>query len=187
MLQLVISSLTQPGLSIVTVLRNSIPNQMLIRAAAVLACFTGIVDPLIAFAIIGPEALEQGSAPFVIALIQIVAILLTAVAIFRIGAMFGGQGDFNGALKVSVWYGLVSIIPSVLILIFQASGSGAAPVVQLFVLIWMLFILSSFIKVLHGFQSLFMTALGVIGASFVIGIAILMILASLGILQPGTM
>ena len=187
MLQLAIASLSRPGPSISSVLRYDVPNSALLCAATLLACFTGIVDPLIALFVGGSDVAAAGNAPFLSAAMQLVVILVTAFAVYRVGTLFGGTGDLNGALKVSVWYGVVSIIPSIAFLLFQASGSAFAPIVQFIVLIWMLYTLSSFVQVLHGFESLFMTALGVIGTSFVIGIVSVLVLSALGFIQPGNL
>lgn len=184
MFSLAISSLTQPGPAITQVLRQNFDNATLFLVAALLACITGIMDPVIGLLLARDTAIAAPLPPFVVAGIQMGAIMVTALAAHRIGAMFGGKGNFNGSLKVSVWYGVVSILPSLAILILQATGSGAAPLVQLVVLVWMMFVLSTFIKVLHGFDNLFLTALGVVGASFIIGIVSVLILSAFGLIQP---
>ncbi len=183
MLQLAIKSLTQPRASIAKVLRYDIENALLYQAAIVLACLSGILDPVIGTLVSG-EFSTVGD-PLLLAAFQFVAIIVTAVAIFWIGGRFGGIGDYNGALKVSVWYGVVSILPSIAIVFFQASGSSLGGVVQFGVLFWMLFIISNFILVLHGFRNLFMTILGVVGSSIIIGMVSLMVLSMFGLIPGG--
>lgn len=186
MLQLALTSLWQPRASVAIVLRTPFSDGILARAAIVLACLSGIIDPVagLLFNNGAPPSLAQS--PFVVALIQLGAIFLTAVVAYKGGQLFGGTGDFNNSLKVSVWYGVVSIVPSIVILMMQSSGSGLAPTVQFLILIWMMFVLSSFVMVLHNFPSLFLTSLGVIGASLVVGMGTLLLLSGLG-LTPGSL
>lgn len=185
MLQLAIASLIQPGPSIQQVLRMPVADAILLRVAIVVACLSGIIDPIVATLIADPALAATGNAPIITAGIQLAVIMVTTFAIDRIGGMFGGTGNFNGAFKVSVWYAVISIIPSTIVLILQATGSQIGVLVFVVVSFWLVFVLATFVRVLHGFRSQFLTLLGVLGSSFLILVFSLILLNMFGIVNLG--
>ena len=185
MLQLAIASLIRPEPSIQQVLRMQVPDAILFRVAVIVACISGIIEPVIVALINDPELSAKSSSPIMSAGIQLAVIMVTAFAIDRIGNMFGGTGEFNGALKVSVWYGIVSIVPSAVVLLLTGLGGPAGTLAFVAVPFWLVFVLATFVRVLHGFRSQFLTLLGVLGSSFLILVFSLILLNMLGIVNLG--
>lgn len=183
MLQLAVASLTQPGPSIQQVLRMPLSDAILFRMAVLLACINGIMDPLVSGFIIPADEATTRASPIFVAGFQLALTMITAFATDRIGALFGGEGNFNGAFKVSVWYGVVSILPTLVILVLLASGNPIGVLIVVGISFWMLSVFASFVRNLHGFSSQFLTILGVIGSTFFILFLSMIVLSMLGIVE----
>ena len=184
MLRLVIESFMKPREAMREILDMRLDWQTLVQIALLLSCLYGVAEPLIA-ALAGPESAQPFvSGPIAVAIVRFVMILAFGFGIAVIGRAFGGTGAFHGAPTVSVWYTVVCVLPNVFLVSLQLTGSSIAPVAQLGVVAWLMVIFATFIQTLHGFKSLFVTLIGVVGSAFVVILVIVVVLVSTGLISP---
>lgn len=126
------------------------------------------------------------SSPATLAIVQFVALVVSAAAIAVIGRAFGGQGNFPDALLLIAWVELILVglqaVQLVLMLVFPASG----PLMSVVAFALSIYLTIALTKAMHGFQSTPKVALAFIGSVFVIGFILSIIAAGFGILPEVT-
>ncbi|MFD1912185.1 YIP1 family protein [Halodurantibacterium flavum] len=119
------------------------------------------------------------------ALLQGGVLVVTVFAIHRIGRAFGGTGDLGGALILMAWLQFVTLcfqaVQIVTLLLVPPMASIVA-IVSVAVFLWLLV---TFVQVLHGFRSRLMVMFGLVGSFFALAFALSFILVLLGIPIPG--
>ena len=187
MLHLIIESFTRPRETMRGILRRDLPEALLLPAAVAICCVVAAVEG--AFAVVfgtgSDGSLLRG--PIGLAVVQFGILLVSALLIDRVGAMFGGTGNWKSAMIVAIWYMVVSLGPNMIVLYVQHSGEDMSTflAVQFIAAGWMLVVLTGFVQVVHGFKSAFLTGLGVLATGFFFGLLVLLALSALGILPPG--
>ncbi len=126
--------------------------------------------------------------PIAAGLVQAVLLVIMVHAVHRIGAFFGGKGDFEQSLKIVVWLQIMLVALQIVQLVALLILPPLAPLIGLAAIIWFFWVLTSFIMVLHGFQNRFKVLVGIV-ASFFAVVFVLTILANLlGLpLTPGVL
>lgn len=103
-----------------------------------------------------------------IGLSQFVFLAAAAATANLAGRLFGGTGDFNGALSVVSWLQFVLVV----LLAIQQLLFGVLPPLGAFMSVIILLLLFwlpvSFMAELHGFKRLWLTFLGVIGGQIIL-------------------
>ena len=123
-------------------------------------------------------------APFQLAIMLGSINISMAWAVYVIGRMFGGQGRFRAALILMtwqqfLWFGVLFVLTLVGLAI-----PGLAAMLSIGFGIWMIWILLSFIVVLHGFEIGVAVITLIMGS--VVGVAVMILLLTLlGIGSPG--
>ena len=131
----------------------------------------------------GADALLTGLLrnPLLFAVIQFMLLFLSALAIFAIGRMFGGSGDFEGALLISVWLQFMSVLVQLGLLPLSLLLPGAAALLTTFFYLYFVWLMVVFIAELHRFQSLFKVFGGVLASSFALAVMVGILLAFIGV------
>lgn len=183
MLQLFWQSYVQPRETMRQVLRFNFPVNLLFWAALAMCCAIAAIEGVFV-QIASPESdlANITAGPIRLAALQFGITILTAVVIDRVGRLFGGEIDFQQALTVAVWYTAVALLPNIAVLFLQAIGHPMAIVVQLAAAFWMVIIFTGFVQVACGFESAFLTGIGVLGTGFIFGLVILTLMGALGFL-----
>lgn len=117
--------------------------------------------------------------PFGLFGLQISAMLVLAGAMALIGRVFGGTGTFEGALRVMVWLqGLMVVLQVIqlLLLIVLPFLAGLASIGAFFLVGWMAV---GMVAGLHGFRSLGLTFLGMMGGLVLVSFALVAVLGSI--------
>ncbi|WP_084862092.1 YIP1 family protein [Salibaculum halophilum] len=161
----------------------------LILAGVVSALLTGLSDLIVPAQ---PVTLESGEtvaaprmSPILWGLISTASAALLTVALWRVGAMMGGQGDFTLMLVLMAWLHVFTVVVQTL----QVVTLLLLPVLATLLLIagWVISLraMAHFVSLAHGFDSLGRAA-GVIAVSFVaISVALLLFLGATGIGATG--
>lgn len=129
----------------------------------------------------GPFALS----PFAAVAVQGGLLVLTVYAAYWIGKAFGGTGSFEEALLLITWMQFIFVVLQVvqsLAFIFFPVVAGLIGIVALGLFFWLL---TNFIAVLHGFSSLGLVLVGIIGSAIGIVMGLSLVLAILGVTVPG--
>ena len=178
MLGLAINSLFAPRETIRRVLALPYGQDVFMLGAGLLACLSGIMNGLFL-----PSFDGGATAPIAVAIRQLVLFAILAFGIARIGAFFGGRGDFDGAFRVVVWHSLVEVISMAVMFVSVVLLGSIGQLALVVMLFWLFYILAVFVQELHGFRSLFMTILGLIGGGLAIGIPAMLLLSALGLVN----
>jgi hypothetical protein len=182
--KLVSDSLVSPREAARTVIALGLSRDLLIQAAAAVTAVAVILSYLAVLVRSGKA--DQVSAailanPLLGAAVQFGIILIVAFVTARVGAMFGGRGNLDGAFAVIVWL-------NAMLVLIQAVQLGAlivlpplAALIALATVVWLLWALANFVTELHGFQNPLFVLAGVILTIIVLFFGLAMILAILGV------
>lgn len=130
----------------------------------------------------------ESQMPMAIGILGVVQFLLLVVmsfAIFGIGRAMGGRGSLEESILLVVWLQFVMICLQVLQTALLLVMPGLAGIVTVAGLLLFLWLLTNFIAVLHGFNSLFMVFLMILMSAFGIAFALTLVLSILGVVVPG--
>jgi hypothetical protein len=182
--KLVSDSLVSPREAARAVLALGLSRDLLIQAAAAITALAVILSYLAV--VVRPGDVDQVSAailanPLLGAAVQFGIILIVAVVTARVGAMFGGRGDLDGALAIIVWLNAMLVLIQSLQLAALIFLPPLAALIALATVIWLLWALANFVTELHGFQNPLFVLGGVILTIIVLFFGLAMILAILGI------
>lgn len=112
--------------------------------------------------------------PLGLGLAEGVMMVLTALAIYRIGRAFGGTGTFDQALLTVIWLQFVMFLLSLTVLVVAMFSLGTAALIQLAGFALGFWILTFFVTEMHGFTSpglvFVMILVTMMGAGFVMSI-----------------
>ncbi len=182
--KLVSDSLVSPREAARTVLAVGLSRDLLIQAAAAVTAAAVILSYLAM--VFRPGQVDQVSAailanPLLGAAVQFGIILIAAFVTARVGNMFGGRGDLDGALAIIVWLNAMLVLIQVVQLGVLIVLPPLAALIALATVIWLLWALANFVTELHGFQNPFFVLAGVILTIIVLFFGLAMILAILGV------
>ena len=117
---------------------------------------------------------EMMVSPITMGVIQAAFLFLVAHGIARIGQLFGGSGDFQGALALIVWLQFIFLVVQVIQLAAMLVVPPVAGLITILAMGLFFWLLVNFIATLHGFSSLglifVMTILTAFGFVFVLSL-----------------
>ncbi len=121
------------------------------------------------------------SSPFILALVFWGSLVFMVFGAHYIGRMFGGQGHFGDSLTAIVWLQVVVTILQFGQLVMLMISPGFAGLAGIALFIYMVYLLVTFVAEVHGFKSVGMVFLGLIGAiaGISVGLSILIFLLAL--------
>jgi len=114
--------------------------------------------------------------PFAMAGLQVAAMVVLAGVMARAGRMFGGTGQFPGALRLMVWLQALMILAQVVQLVAMLILPPLAGLVSLATLVAIGWVASGLVAGLHGFKSQGITFLGIVGTLLVVGFVLSILL-----------
>ncbi len=125
-----------------------------------------------------------GNQPLLTAGIAFAATLAMVVAMHRVGRAFGGTGDFDGALRLTVWLQTVMLFLNVVQMVLLVVLPPLAALMGIVNLGLMLWLMTNFVAVLHGFRALFPVFVMIIVTGFAMGFALFFLLMMTGVIVP---
>jgi len=134
-----------------------------------------------------PDA-AQGSAfisPLRMGLIQLSLLVMMVFAIFWVGRAVGGTGRFKDGLAMVVWLQFCMVCLQVVQTAALLLLPPLAWAIGVFGLVMFLWLLTHFIAVVHGFESMAKTFLMIVVSSFGFAFGLSLILAMIGVSIPG--
>lgn len=183
MLNLLLSSFSAPRVTIAKIFRLQLSSVQVMQFALLVSCVAGIMGYALVYMMhqVDPVNIQTPGSPLMRAAVNFGLIYLIAVLIDRVGALFGGVGNFDGSLRVSIWsslIGLVAIFGS-LVVLFLDSQIGLLALTAFSA--WSFVLLALFIQELHQFRNLAVTIAGMLGVAFVVLIAFSTLALMLGL------
>lgn len=180
-------TLVQPRGAARAILALRLPPRVLVELLLLVAILTDLLlYAELAFG--GGAGLLLGLAapnPILMAGMQLASLLLMMVALQGIGRIFGGTGHWAGALALVIWLQMIMLglgIAQLVLYFVLPPLADALGVVSLGLLLWLL---TNFTAVLHGFRNLWLVGFGIIASSVVLIFGLSFLLVFFGILQPG--
>lgn len=120
--------------------------------------------------------------PLFTALVQVVAIAISAAAMALVGRLFGGKGRFEDAMVLTAWTEIVMIPVECVHLLLVLLLPAIAPITGIAVVVLFFWLMVQFIMALHGFTSAGKVALGMFATLLVLGMVLYPFAAMLGLL-----
>lgn len=180
-------SVFNPRLAARAILRMGLPMKVLRQALLLVS----ILTDLLMFAELaagGGATFLLGTAvpdPIALAGMQFASLVVTSLALYGIGRMFGGRGDLAGAMALVIWmqvimlgFGLAQTVAY-----FLLPGLGNA--LGLASIVMMLWLLTQFTLELHGFTNAWLVFLGIIAGALVLVFGLSFLLMAFGVFVPG--
>ncbi|SPF80667.1 YIP1 family protein [Pseudoprimorskyibacter insulae] len=177
----VIQSVQAPRAVADWLIRLQLPRNTVLLAFALVVVLntllTGITllgDPMAALA--GPLA-----APWVMAVVFALMVLIFAACIASIGRMMGGQGRFDQILLMLTWMQALRILVQIAVLIVAFISPGLALIGAFVASLLGIWIFLNLVDVVHAFGSLLKT-LGVVFLGFIgMAVALMVVVPMIGI------
>lgn len=185
--QLVIETLARPRDAAGRVLANLPEVPVLIEAAIAVTC-SGLVMAHIV-GLLSPGAMDPVTEsvlrnPLAGAVFQFAALLGIVGVTVAMGRMFGGVGEFRGALALTVWLNAVMLVLQVVQIGLMIVLPPLAPIVALAALLWAIWAFAGFVAELHGFQNQAVVLGGVLLGMVGLFVALSILMAMLGLTPP---
>jgi hypothetical protein len=182
--QLLIETLSRPREAAKRVLGAAPDLPVLIEAAVAVTCLGLVMGFLVGQ--LSPGAMDPVTQsvlrnPLVGAVFQFAALLgIVALTAFA-GRIFGGAGDFRGALALVVWLNAAMLVLQALQLGLMVVLPPLAPIVALAALLWAIWAFAGFVTELHGFQNQAVVLGGVLVGMVGLFVALSILMAMLGL------
>ena len=155
------------------VLALNLPRNVLWLGLALVITLSTLLASAVSLMVPMPEAGAGVPMPIVMGIVQAVFLVLVSLGIAVIGARFGGQGDFDGALALMVWLQAVFLVVQAFQIVAIAIGlSVLADIVSLASIPLFFWLMAQFVTVVHGFSSVWKTFWAII--MFLIAFAFLL-------------
>ncbi|MGB8622478.1 MAG: Yip1 family protein [Paracoccaceae bacterium] len=110
--------------------------------------------------------------------------VLMVVAIDRVGRLMGGTGNFEGALRITIWLQFVMLLVQAVQVFFMVVFPPIAVLLGPLAFGLSLWLLTNFIAVLHGFEKLLPVFLMILVTALALGFALFFILTLAGVHLP---
>lgn len=152
--KLALDTIRDPQEGAKEVLRIAPPRNVVWRAFALMIVASLMMGELVGLIMGPPEAGPLfGQSSLALGLMQAGLLFLMVFAIAHIGKLFGGTGDFDGALTLVTWLQFVFFLVQLLQLVLLLVAPPIAAIVTVIAIGLFFWLLVNFIAVLHGFQS----------------------------------
>lgn len=119
--------------------------------------------------------------PLVLAVVQLVAITLSAVLMAGVGRLFGGKGRFADALLLTTWIEVMLLIVQAIQVVLMLLFPAIATLLGLVGIALFFYLLVQFSKALHGFDSAAKVAMVLFATLIFVGFAMATLAGVLGL------
>ena len=179
--QLVLETLTMPKTAAKRLYNISLSSSEMFQLAVIVSIFLVISFDavLVSYNYIGLlDGLELGETnPFFSTALRVAQVYFWAFCVERIGRLWGGTGTFDKAVLASILLTFVTSLWLIAIAIMVHVSSPLAAFLVLAFSYWTLWALATFVAVLHEFESIMGTLVGVIIFSLLIMFFLLIVVS----------
>ncbi|MGC9370947.1 MAG: Yip1 family protein [Paracoccaceae bacterium] len=153
----------------------------------VLSLILGYLTTMLLGAPADPLLPGLAPSPLLAAVIQGGSLLVMIGAIHGVGRMMGGTGTLEGAVRLTAWLQFIMLLLQVAQAVFLLVLPGVAGLIGLLSIVLMLWLLTNFIAVLHGFRSLVAVFMMILATTFALSFVLIFLLALFGVSLPTEM
>jgi hypothetical protein len=122
--------------------------------------------------------------PIVLGFLQLASLLITVAAIYAIGRACGGTGRVDEVLLLMIWLQFILLCLQVIQTVLLLVSTQMASLVAIVSVVLFLFLLTHFVAVVHGFQSLGKVFFMILASAIGLALGLSIILAFLGVSIP---
>lgn len=148
---------------------------------------SALLNWVVARMVVSTEPTAMGllsSQPLLLAAMQVCAVVITAALMERVGRMFGGTGNFVDALLLMTWIEVILLVVQMVQVVLLFVLPLVSAILGLVAMLLFIGLTILFTRELHGFQSTWKVALGVLATALATGFVLSFIAAAMGLL-PG--
>lgn len=169
------------------VVDQNVPGPLLWQMLAVVVALSVVLGQGALMLVSGPEDLAGPLVlnPAIMAGLQLAVLVVTVYAIHWIGRSMGGTGSFEGALALTVWLQFIMICLQVVQVVAMLIAQPLADIIGIAGLVLFLWLLTNFVAVLHGFQSLGLVFVMILASALGMVFLLSLALSIMGITAPG--
>lgn len=187
-MQAVWHSIVEPSDAANRALAMKVPREALWTGLLLAAVLNVIL--LVALLSLSPAAnAMQGqlftASPFGYLMIMAIPLIMFVFGIHYSGQMFGGQGSFEGALTVIVWFQAINLTLEAIQLVIFVISPAIAALFGMLAFGAMLWCFINFINVLHSFGSLLKAVFSILVALIITAFSAGILLTLFGVAVPG--
>ncbi|MBL4811385.1 MAG: hypothetical protein JKX69_03270 [Rhodobacteraceae bacterium] len=156
-------SISAPTQAIRSIIGLGLPRNELFAAMVLVTALSTIVAALTGDLVIMvmPDGELITASVFTFAVVNVSILTIMAFALDMVGRAFGGKGNLDGALIVSIWWQLLSLIAGIALLGADVILGDASWLLRVGVYGLLFWCFLSYISEIHGFNSL-LAAFGVV-------------------------
>jgi len=176
---LIRETLARPQDAARVVMRANLPMQSRWEALALVVVLSALLGQIGMFLVAGENGGAAG--PVQASLIQAIALGLTVVGAHVIGRAMGGLGSFGDALVLVAWLQGVMVVAQALQLVALVILPPVSVLIGVLSMVLFLWLLTNFVAVLHGFESLGKVFAAIMLSAFGLAVVLVIILNILGI------
>lgn len=189
LLRMARDTVSNPREGAAAIVKLQLPPHALWLAFALVMVLSMILGEAVAIWMGPPPESAMGDSvmvsPVTMGVLQAGFLFLVAHGMARIGQLFGGTGDFQGALALVVWLQFIFLLVQIVQLVAMVIVPPMAGLITILAMGLFFWLLVNFIATLHGFSSLGMiflvTILTALGFIFVLSLALTMVGVGFGI------
>ncbi|MDO6589597.1 hypothetical protein DS901_07400 [Loktanella sp. D2R18] len=169
------------------VLSKRLARPILVQAVIVVAIINLMLLAIVS--LLSPPPIEDTVyvTPFTLTILIAGSMFIMASAIARVGSIFGGAGDFDGALAAVIWLQAVGLTIDIAQIFLMLMSPTLAFMLGIGALVALFWCTVNFINVLHGFASLGKATITLVIAMIGTIFAVVVMMALLGITPSGDM
>jgi hypothetical protein len=172
-------TIVAPKSAALVVLRANLPMSARWQVLALVIVLSALLDqisvPLLTGGAVPPAgALQAG-------LVQTIALILTVLGVHLIGRAMRGQGNFADALMLVAWLQAVMVAIQAVQVLTLLIMPAVSVLIGFLAIVLFLWLLTNFVAVLHGFESLGKVFGGIMLATFAMAVVLVIVLNILGI------
>lgn len=182
-LPLAASAVFQPRQAVRAVLDTPTERRTLIDAAFLVIVLGLMVEVLFEFILVTGDAPDVPLATSF--MLQLISVFGLSAVFYAAGRLFGGRADWDMALKAVIWFSFLMLLAQSLFLVLMAMSPLVAGLAMVLLVIFALVQMCAITMETQGFENVLGVILGILGAGFVFGLAMLILLGALGITVPG--
>jgi hypothetical protein len=176
-------SVKNPREGAAEILALGIPREALWPALALVVVLSILLANVTAL-LLSSEATAMPVGPAATGFIQLALLVVMVFAVFWIGRAMGGTGSFEESILIVTWLQFIMVCLQVVQAAILVLSTSLAGIFGLLAVVLFLWLLTSFVAVLHGFSSLFRVFVMILVSAFGIAFGLSIILTLIGVTMP---
>ena len=161
------------------------PEMAVTTEVAVLVVVSGTILSVVVAPLYGDPGISLVAAlmrnPLLFAVVDMMALMISVIAVHVAGRMFGGTGTFDQAFLLVVWLQALMLVFQVVLLPVLLVSPPLAVTLTVAANLYLIWLFVNFVAILHGFRSLLRVFAGFIATSIALSFVIFFFMRMMGL------